>query len=140
MTGRTVPCFDYLGWKRGFEPSRPWLFQDFDLITYYEVSEDEMEKHLADFRSGRYEFQWEYAEFDMREHNRLLEETAEEAKEIRKRQARAQEGMVQAEEESLKKWREEKTKNQVDEGTVEQMLDGKSHSLASTCGGMQTNI
>lgn len=140
MTGRTVPCFDYLGWKSGFEPSRPWLFQDFDLITYYEVSEEEMEKHLADFRSGRYKFQWEAAEFDMGEHNRLLEETAEEVKEIRKRQARAQEEMVQAEEESLKKWREEKAKNQVDEGTVEQMLDGESNSLASTSGGMQTDI
>ncbi|KAK4999290.1 hypothetical protein LTR66_001654 [Elasticomyces elasticus] len=123
MTGRTVPCFDMLGFKSGFSPDRPWLFQDFDLLTYHQVSESELEEKLALFRSGRYQFQWEDIEFDMAEHNKLLRDTAEEVKGIRQRQAKAQEEMTQAENDSLAKWREEKAKNKVDEGTVDALLD-----------------
>ncbi|KAJ9659577.1 hypothetical protein H2201_007326 [Coniosporium apollinis] len=121
MTGRTVPCFDMLMFKAGFE-EKPWLFQDFDLLTFYQVSEAEMDSFLAEFRSGRYKFEWEDVEFDMAEHNKLLEETAKEVEEIRKKQAVAQEEMVKAEAESLEKWRKEKAENQVDEGTVEKLL------------------
>lgn len=125
MTGRTVPCWDMLGFKRDFAPSRPWLFQDFDLITYYEVSESELNEKLALFRSGRYGFEFEETEFDMGEHNRLLAETEEEVRGIRERQAKAQEEMTRRERESLERWREEKGKNKVDETTVEHLLDGK---------------
>lgn len=123
MTGRTVPIWDYYGSKKGFSSDRPWLFQDFDLLTYFEVSESEMEKYLNEFRTGTYEFEWEEVEFDMAEHNKLLETTRDEVSEMRKRQAVAQEEMVRAENESLEKWRKEKAENQVDESTVEQMLD-----------------
>ncbi|KAF2202993.1 hypothetical protein GQ43DRAFT_291604 [Delitschia confertaspora ATCC 74209] len=123
MTGRTIPCWDYYGYKNGFSSDRPWLFQDFDLLTYFEVTETEMGKYLNDFRSGRYQFQWEEVEFDMAAHNKLLEEAADEVGEIRKRQAAAQAEMVKAEKESLEKWRKEKAESRVDESTVEKMLD-----------------
>ncbi|KAF9634163.1 Biotin/lipoyl attachment [Lasiodiplodia theobromae] len=123
MTGRTVPCFDVLGWKRGFERARPWLYRDFDLLTYYEVSEEEMEELLRKFRAGLYEWEWEEVTFDMAEHNKLLRDTQEEVKKIRERQAVAQEEMVRAEQESLARWREEKKSQQVDESTVESLLD-----------------
>lgn len=126
MTGRTLPCFDTLGYKKGFSIDRPWLFQDFDLLTYYQVSEDELQDMLADYRRGNYEFQYEEVEFDMKEHNDLLKATAEEVKKIREKQAIAQETMVQAENESLARWREERAKTQVDEGTVERLLQGKA--------------
>lgn len=129
MTGRTVPCFDMLGWKNDFKASRPWLFQDFDLLTYKEVSEEELDRLLALFRSGRYEFEFEEAEFDMSEHNRLLGETSEEVKSIRERQAKAQEEMTKAENESLARWREEKSKNKVDESTVEDLLNGMCDTI-----------
>ncbi|PSK51622.1 Methylcrotonoyl-CoA carboxylase subunit alpha, mitochondrial [Elsinoe australis] len=123
MTGRTVPCFDYYGWKKGFERARPWLFRDFDILTYKRVSEEELDRVLARFRSGRYEFEFEESVFDMEVHNRLLKETGEEVRGIRERQRKAQEEMIRAEEESLVRWREEKSKNKVDEGTVDQLLD-----------------
>lgn len=126
MTGRTVPCFDMLGSKRGFSPSRPWLFQDFDLLTYHEVSEAELNRKLALFASGEYEWEWEDIEFDMGEHNKLLEDTRDEVKTIREKQAVAQEEMTRAEAESLAKWREEKAKNKVDESTVDALLAGES--------------
>lgn len=125
MTGRTVPCFDVLGWKRGFERARPWLYRDFDLLTYYEVSESEMEELLRKFRAGLYEWEWEEVTFDMAEHNGLLRDTKEEVRRIRERQAVAQEEMVRAEQESLARWREEKKSQQVDESTVESLLDGE---------------
>ncbi|KAH0285834.1 hypothetical protein KCU71_g16069, partial [Aureobasidium melanogenum] len=122
MTGRTIPIFDALGWKNGFSPSRPYLFQDFDILTYYRVSEEELDVLLADFRSGRYKFEWEDIEFDMAEHNRLLVDTAKEVESIRAEQAIAQAEMTKAENESLAKWREEKAKNKVDDSTIESML------------------
>ena len=61
----------------------------------------------------------------MAEHNKLLVETADEVKEIRAAQAKAQEEMTAAEAESLKLWREEKAKGKVDESSVEAMLDGE---------------
>ncbi|KAI5249053.1 hypothetical protein E4T42_05452 [Aureobasidium subglaciale] len=125
MTGRTIPIFDALGWKDGFSPSRPYLFQDFDLLTYYRVSEEELDVMLADFRSGRYKFEWEEIEFDMAEHNRLLSDTAKEVEKIRAEQAVAQAEMTKAENESLAQWREEKAKNRVDDSTIESMLAGK---------------
>jgi len=125
MLGQTIPCFDMFGFKKGFTPERPWLFQDFDLIEFERVSEEEINKQLLLFRSGRYEWQWEAAEFDMVEHNKLLVDTADEVKEIRAKQAKAQEEQTAAENESLAKWREDKSKNKVDEGTLEALLDGK---------------
>ena len=126
MLARTVPCFDYLGYKAGFSLEKPWLFQDFDLLTFYQVSEEELNIQLSLFRSGQYKFQWEDdVEFDMAEHNKLLEETAAEVTEIRTKQAKVQEEMIAAENESLAKWREDKEKNKVDEGTVDALLAGE---------------
>lgn len=132
MLARTIPCFDYLGFKAGFSIEKPWLFQDFDLLTFYEVTEQEYNEKLAMFRSGRYKFEWDDVEFDMGEHNALLKATADEVKEIRSKQAKVQEEMIAAENESLAKWREEKDRNKVDEGTVDALLAGKiplSHTL-----------
>ena len=122
ILGRTIPCFDYYGFKSGFTPERPWLFQDFDIITFYQVSESELNEKLALFRSGLYKFEWEHAEFDMAEHNKMLVETADEVKKIRAAQRKVQEQMIQAEKESLEKWRTDKEKNKVDESTVESLL------------------
>lgn len=54
MCGRTLPCWDCYGWREGFGPDQPWLFQDFDLIRFYEVSEEELAEELSKFRAGRY--------------------------------------------------------------------------------------
>jgi urea carboxylase len=122
MTGRTVPCWDYYSYKPGFD-AKPWIFRDFDILTFYQVSEQELDTLLGKFRAGKYEWEFEEVEFDMKEHNRLLDDTAEEVSGIRKRQAVAQDDMTKEENESLERWRKEKAETKVDEGTVEQMLD-----------------
>ena len=125
MTGRTIPCFDLFGNKRAFSPEKPWLFADFDLLTYHEVSEAELDTRLEAFARGKYVWEFEEAVFDMEEHNRLLEKTSDEVREIRQRQAVAQEEMSGAETESLRVWREEKAKSGVDESVVEKLLAGE---------------
>ncbi|EMC96259.1 hypothetical protein BAUCODRAFT_107733 [Baudoinia panamericana UAMH 10762] len=122
IIARTVPCFDYLGYKAGFSIEQPWLFRDFDLLTFYQCSEEELNQKLGRFRAGLYEFEWEDVEFDMAEHNRLLEETASEVQQLRERQAKVQMEMIDAENKSLRQWREEKEKEKPDEGTIDALL------------------
>jgi len=147
MLGRTVPwsvrgighgsatandhSFDYLGYKDGFSLEKPWLFQDFDLLTFYQVTEEELNEKLGYFRSGRYKFEWDDVEFDMAEHNKLLRGTAEEVKQLREKQTKVQEELVAAENESLQKWREDKEKNKVDESTLDALLAGERTVLLS---------
>lgn len=133
MLGRTIPCFDYYGFKAGFSPDRPWLFQDFDILTFYEVSESELNQKLGLFRSGQYEFEWQSIEFDMAEHNKLLAQTANEVREIRSKQRKVQEEMIQAEKDSLEKWRADKEKNKVDEGTVDALLQDPVMPFQPSC-------
>lgn len=103
ITGRTVPCFDQYGYRKEFSFKRPWLFSDFDLITYYRVSEKELDDILTKFNTGTYEFEIEDVEFDMAEHNSMLKETSDEVEDIRQKQRKVQEEMVRAEDESLAK-------------------------------------
>lgn len=58
----------------------------------------------------------------MAEHNKLLEATKSEVEEIRAKQRKVQEEMIRAENESLKKWREEKEKRKPDLSTIESLL------------------
>lgn len=125
MTGRTIPCFDLLGWKRGFNATRPWLFEEFDLLTYYEVGEEELQRELSRWKRGEYEFLCQEEEFDVGAHNDMLRETRDEVVQIREERAKAQDRMNRAEEESLARWREEKAKTKVDEGTVDALLAGE---------------
>lgn len=122
MTGRTVPCWDYYSYKPGFT-ERPWIFRDFDILTFYQVSEKELDVLLGKFRAGKYDWEYDCVEFDMAQHNKLLEDTKDEVKAIRTKQMVAQDEMTKAENESLDRWRKEKAENQVDESAVETLLD-----------------
>ncbi|KAI8936167.1 hypothetical protein NX059_006601 [Plenodomus lindquistii] len=124
MIGRTVPCWDYHSYKPGFDKDQqPWIFRDFDILTFYQVSEEQLDDLLGKFRAGKYDWEFEEVEFDMAEHNELLVNTKSEVEEIRRKQAIAQTEMTKAENESLARWRREKAENQVDESTVEKLLD-----------------
>jgi len=43
------PPNNTLGSKKGHSAEKPWLFEDFDQITFYEVTEEEYEKQMAIF-------------------------------------------------------------------------------------------
>jgi urea carboxylase len=122
LTGMTIPGVDILGSKKGYSADRPWLFEEFDQITFYRVSEEEYEKQLALFNSGQYEYQWEEVVFDMAEHNRLLQETRDEVAAIRARQRQAQAEMDKIEAALLERWAKEKADRGVSQDTIESLL------------------
>jgi hypothetical protein len=121
----TIPGVDILGSKKGYSLDKPWMFEDFDQITFYRVSEEEYEKQMAQFNSGRYEYQWEEVIFDMAEHNRLLRDTKDEVEAIRARQREAQAEMEKIEAELLAKWEQEKAANVISMDTVDDLLQGE---------------
>ncbi|EXJ57359.1 urea carboxylase [Cladophialophora yegresii CBS 114405] len=122
-TGLSIPGADILGYKKGYNSERPWLFEDFDQITFYEVTEDEYEAMMAVFRSGRYEYQYEDTEFDMKEHNKLLRDTKDEVEQIRAKQRKAQAEMDKLEKELLEKWNKEKEAGKISMDTVEELMN-----------------
>ena len=121
--GLSIPGADVLGYKKSYNAERPWLFEDFDQITFYEVSEEDYDAMLAIFHSGRYEYEYEDTTFDMKEHNKLLNETKDEVKKIREDQRKAQAEMNEKEQELLKKWNEEKEAGKVSMDTVDELLN-----------------
>jgi urea carboxylase len=121
-TGLSIPCADVLGYKNSYNVNKPWLAEDFDQITFYEVSEEEYDKLLAVFHSGRYEYDYEDTVFDMKEHNKLLADTADEVKKIREKQKKAQAEMLKLEDELLAKWSKEKEAGKVSMDTVEELM------------------
>ena len=124
MTGMTIPGVDILGSKKGYSANKPWLFEDFDQLQFYPVSEEEYEKELAIFNSGRYEYKWEEVTFDMAEHNRLLAETKDEVAAIRSRQRKAQAEMDRIEAGLLEKWAKEKAERGVPVDAIQSLLQG----------------
>jgi urea carboxylase len=124
-SGMSIPGVDILGSKKGYSPKKPWLFEDFDQITFYEVSEEEYERQMKVFHSGRYEYEWEEVVFDLEEHNKLLKDTKEEVEEIRQRQREAQAEMDGKEKEMLKKWEKEKEEGKISGDVVEELLHGR---------------
>ncbi|PYH96715.1 hypothetical protein BO71DRAFT_481822 [Aspergillus ellipticus CBS 707.79] len=122
MTGMTIPGVDILGSKKGYEANRPWLFEEFDQITFFRVSEEEYEKQLALFNSGRYEYQWDDVVFDMAEHNKLLHDTRDEVAAIRTKQQQVQAEMDKREAELLERWAKEKAERGIPMDTIESLL------------------
>jgi biotin carboxyl carrier protein len=128
MTGQTIPCFDQLVVKPDFSPSQPGLFRDFDLITFYRVGKEELERDMARFRSGRYKFQYEDVTFDMVAHNRLLEETRDEVAAFKSRQATSQVEMLALERESMDRWMAEKAQNHLPADEISLLRQGELNS------------
>ena len=121
-----------MGFKKSYSSERPWLFEDFDQITFYEISEDEYEAMMAVFRSGRYEYEYEDTEFDMKEHNKLLRDTKDEVAQIRAKQRKAQAEMDKTEKDLLEKWNKEKEEGKISMDTVEELMNGLSTPTSST--------
>ncbi|OLN81828.1 putative urea carboxylase 3 [Colletotrichum chlorophyti] len=56
LMGRTLGTWDMMGTRPGFSPSRPWLFNHFDMVKFHEVSEEEFDEAERAFTAGRYDF------------------------------------------------------------------------------------
>jgi urea carboxylase len=56
MFARTMECWDTFGTGPSFTPTRPWLYEPFDIIHYHEVSVAEYDNLMLDYRRGNYSF------------------------------------------------------------------------------------
>ena len=125
LTGLTIPGVDVLGFKEGFSAERPYLFEDMDVITFYEVSEEEYERQMTVWRSGRYRYEMRETYFDMAEHNSLLEDTKDEVVQMRARQRESEAEMQRLERESWARCLEVQAPGQASSDKIEKLLRGK---------------
>lgn len=57
LMGRTLGTWDMMGTRPGFSPSRPWLYNHFDIVKFHEVSKEEFDEAERDFVAGKYVFE-----------------------------------------------------------------------------------
>ncbi|KAK6953251.1 hypothetical protein Daesc_005552 [Daldinia eschscholtzii] len=112
MLARSIPVWDVYALKPGFQEGRPWLFEPFDLVEFYEVGLEEYGEALRQFEAGTYEVQVEDTVFDAQAE---LAKDAEkrnlpEVVEFRTRQSAAEERMRAREEILLSEWQQEQEK------------------------------
>lgn len=67
MAARTLELWDPYGTKPGFSQERPWLFNPFDKIKFYEVSVEQYDALALDFFAGRHQWEISPSTFDLRE-------------------------------------------------------------------------
>jgi urea carboxylase len=136
FVGRTVQMWNRYRTTREFEAGKPWLLRFFDVIRFYEVSEQELNRLRADFVAGRASLKIEESVFDLREYNRFLCDEAASIAEFKS----AQQAAFDAERE---RWRIAGHAEYVGEGaageasaaSVEDALGGDQRGIAADVSG-----
>lgn len=67
LVALTLEAWDTYGTKPNFTPTRPWLYEPFDIINYHEVSIAEYDQLMRDYKSGTYHFDIRESVFDLKE-------------------------------------------------------------------------
>ncbi|KAL5333206.1 allophanate hydrolase subunit 2-domain-containing protein [Aspergillus crustosus] len=122
-TGMTIPGLDIYGSKPGFTEKRPWMFQDMDTISFYEVTEEEYDIKFAEFKAGNYEFEMEEGVFEMAVHNELLRTAADEAASLQEKRAVSQNDMATREKALLEQWLSEKQSSSTSTDEIHSLLE-----------------
>ncbi|UNI17682.1 Urea carboxylase [Purpureocillium takamizusanense] len=104
--GRTLPGWDKFCVNKVFG-DRPWLFENFDQLSFYAVDEDEFERIYSRFQAGKFDFDIEHTEFDVDEYARFCASVADEAAVFRARQEAATAIEVEKEKVLWAQWQEE---------------------------------
>jgi urea carboxylase len=73
LFARTMECWDAFGNGPSFTPTRPWLFEPFDIVRYHEVSVAEYDQLMLDYRRGKYKFDVRDGVFDLKEVHAVFE-------------------------------------------------------------------
>ncbi|KAK8915831.1 Putative urea carboxylase [Metarhizium anisopliae BRIP 53293] len=111
LMGRTLGGWDSGGNRPGFSPEKPWLFNHFDLVTFYEVSEEEYNKMEQAFETGRYIFDITETTIDMDTYIARFDEAAKdpEYQAWRRRQVAASQEMGELEQKLFEEWTQAKS-------------------------------
>jgi allophanate hydrolase subunit 1 len=75
MFARTMECWDAFGNGPSFTPARPWLYEPFDMVKYHEVSVEEYDALMLEYRRGKYEFDIREGVFDLAEIQEVFEKS-----------------------------------------------------------------
>lgn len=76
LVGRTIPIWDKLS-LGNFSKEHPWMLTPFDQVTFYPVTEDELEKLTEDADNGKFVVEIEETVFDHGKYTEWLEENDE---------------------------------------------------------------
>ncbi|OJJ97419.1 hypothetical protein ASPACDRAFT_32204 [Aspergillus aculeatus ATCC 16872] len=119
--GMSLPTLDLYGTNPVFQ-QQPWLIQDMNTISFFEVSGEEYDRIVADLQAGRYKFQAEDGVFDMAEYHQLQKETGAEMEAIRQKQLVAATQATAREKALLNQWLAEKDAMVPDDDEVARLL------------------
>lgn len=89
LVGRTVPIWDKLSlgeYTKKFNNGKPWLLTPFDQVSFYPVSEEELEQMVEDTKHGRFEVDITPSVFDHTKYLNWIQENSESIESFQKAQ------------------------------------------------------
>lgn len=104
LVGRTLPIWNTWGKNSPsniFTPEKPWMFEMFDQIRFFECNEVELNEYREQFRAGTFEPTIEYEIFDVAEYSKMLNNIEGEVNIYKEQQRNAAAVQNQLEVESL---------------------------------------
>ncbi|PPQ75558.1 hypothetical protein CVT26_012381 [Gymnopilus dilepis] len=113
LYGRTLPGWQTWGRGPDFRPSKPWLLEVFDQITFIEVTEDDYLELERQFDAGQYSFKVEPVSFSVGEYSQFLLTIDEELRVFRTLQAEGSKREEEREHILLHEWEEQQSSSKV---------------------------
>jgi urea carboxylase len=127
LIGRTLPGWSTHGKLPGFNPKRPWLFEPFDVLNFYQVNAEEYDSMLAKFKAGGWKWDVKQVEYDVAEQVKFEDSIKEEVIVFRRKQQEALIKVEEEEKELFKQWTDEKQqKADANKGGTDQDWDWQS--------------
>jgi len=80
LFARTMECWDTFGSGPSFTPTRPWLFEPFDIVHYDEVSVEEYDGLMLAYKRGEYKFDIREGVFELHDVHERFEKSKTDAK------------------------------------------------------------
>ena len=109
LVGRTLPIWNTYGTgnkQNLFNRDKPWLFEMFDQIRFFPVSEEQLEQMRWEFRNEKMDIKIEQTDFNVKKYHDQLVKHKEEIKDYQRKQQEAATRMNMEEKKSLARLKE----------------------------------
>ncbi|KAH7259846.1 putative urea amidolyase [Fusarium solani] len=104
---RTIPGWDQFCRNRASFGDQPWIFRNFDQLSFYQVTEDEFDDMYAKFQAGQFVFDIQEATFDIEQYQQFCLDMKDEVAAFKSKQHEASEREANREKELVRQWEEE---------------------------------